>query len=334
VIVSVVIFLIDVEARASWVATLLVEAVAIIRAAEEVVVTCGHEVTHGTGITSPEKSQLTSGSSSSSEPTGPEIETTVSQSQVDHIWYPGRSGYALTKALTEAVSLGGSKLNLKGTGWKTKGTCWLVDCGEVASEMECVVISGARLRPDKSLAKVLASPVRLGLAFCWEATPVVVSGARITPDMSPVGVLVSSTRSGPTAIEVLPLHGHGCPVYVSSGEEGGGVDPAVPLPPRGDVVIEFVSPGEPTTVVVVVLRGKEYHVVAAIAGHELKTPKAEHRPGLKRLLKIVHLELNGKVLSTRSVPLPGVPTVGVSDPGDPQPDRLVNFVSRAPVQMG
>ena len=93
-------------------------------------------------------------------------------------------------------------------------------------------------------------------------------------------------------------------------------------------------PGEPTTVVVVVLRGEEYHVVAAVAGHELETPKAEHRPGLKRLPKIVHLELNGKVLSTRSEPLPGAPTVGVSDPGDPQPDRLVNFVSRAPVQMG
>jgi hypothetical protein len=54
-------------------------------------------------------------------------------------------------------------------------------------------------------------------------------------------------------------------------------------------------PGEPTTVVVVVLRGEEYHVVAAVGGHELETPKAEHRPGLKRLLKIVHLELNGKV---------------------------------------
>jgi hypothetical protein len=54
-------------------------------------------------------------------------------------------------------------------------------------------------------------------------------------------------------------------------------------------------PGEPTTVVVVVLRGEEYHVVATIAGHELETPEAEHRPGLKRLLKIVHLELNGKV---------------------------------------
>jgi hypothetical protein len=52
--------------------------------------------------------------------------------------------------------------------------------------------------------------------------------------------------------------------------------------------------GEPMTVVVVVL-GEEYHVVAAVVGHELETPKAEHHPGLKRLPKIVHLELNGKV---------------------------------------
>jgi hypothetical protein len=58
--------------------------------------------------------------------------------------------------------------------------------------------------------------------------------------------------------------------------------------------------GEPTTVVVVVLRGEEYHVVAAVGGHELETPKAEHRPRPKRLLEIIHLELNGKVLSTRS----------------------------------
>jgi hypothetical protein len=93
-------------------------------------------------------------------------------------------------------------------------------------------------------------------------------------------------------------------------------------------------PGEPATVVVIVLRGKEYHVVAAVGGHELEAPKAEHRPGLKRLLKIVHLELNGKVLSTRSEPLPGAPTVDILDPGDPQLDRLVNFVLRAPVQMG
>jgi hypothetical protein len=55
-------------------------------------------------------------------------------------------------------------------------------------------------------------------------------------------------------------------------------------------------PGEPTTVVVVVLQGEEYHVIAAVAGHELENPEAEHCPGLKRLLKTTHLELNGKVL--------------------------------------
>jgi hypothetical protein len=46
-----VILLIDVEALASWVATLVAKAVAIIRASGEAVVTCGHEVAHGTGIT-------------------------------------------------------------------------------------------------------------------------------------------------------------------------------------------------------------------------------------------------------------------------------------------
>jgi hypothetical protein len=129
----------------------------------------------------------------------------VSRSQVDHIWYPGRSGYALAKALTEVGSLGGSKLNLKGTGWKADGTSWLMDDGEVASGMECLVISGARLMSDKSLTRVPASSVRLGLARCWEATPVVVLGARITPDMSPAGVPASLACSGPTADEVSPL---------------------------------------------------------------------------------------------------------------------------------
>jgi hypothetical protein len=79
----------------------------------------------------------------------------------------------------------------------------LMDGGEVASGTECVVILGVRLMLDKSLARVLASSVRLGLARCWEATPIVVSGARTTPDMSPTGVLALSTRSGPTADEVL-----------------------------------------------------------------------------------------------------------------------------------
>jgi hypothetical protein len=51
VVFSVVVFLIDVVALASWVATLIVKAVAIIRAARKAVVTCGHEVTHGARIT-------------------------------------------------------------------------------------------------------------------------------------------------------------------------------------------------------------------------------------------------------------------------------------------
>jgi hypothetical protein len=106
------------------------------------------------------------------------------------------------KVLTEAGSLGGSKLNLKGTGWKADGTSRSMDGDEVASGTDNTVISGTRLTPSKSFASVLASSVRLGLACCGETTPVVVSGARTTPNMSPAGVLSLSTRS--TADKVPP----------------------------------------------------------------------------------------------------------------------------------
>jgi hypothetical protein len=106
------------------------------------------------------------------------------------------------KALTEAGSLGGSKLNLKGTGWKTDGTSRSMDGDEVASGTDCTVILGMRLTPSKPSASVLASSVHLGLACCRETTLVVVSGARATPDMSPAGVPASLTRS--TADEMSP----------------------------------------------------------------------------------------------------------------------------------
>jgi hypothetical protein len=106
------------------------------------------------------------------------------------------------KALTEVGSLGGSKLNLKGTGWKTDGTSRSTDGDEVAWGTDCTVISGTRLTPSKSSARVLASFVHLGLARCGETTLTVISSARSTPDMSPAGVPVSSTRS--TADEVPP----------------------------------------------------------------------------------------------------------------------------------
>jgi hypothetical protein len=101
------------------------------------------------------------------------------------------------KAFTEAGSLGGSKLNLKGTGWKTDGTSRSMDGDEVTSGTDCTVISGMRLTLSKSSARVLASSVRLGLARGEETTLAVVSGARSTPDMS---LSASSTRS--TADEV------------------------------------------------------------------------------------------------------------------------------------
>jgi hypothetical protein len=62
-------------------------------------------------------------------------------------------------------------------------------------------------------------------------------------------------------------------------------------------------PGEPSTIVVVMLRREQYHVIAAVEGHELETSEVEHRPGLKRLLKATHLELNGKVfVNTQRAP--------------------------------
>jgi hypothetical protein len=106
------------------------------------------------------------------------------------------------KASTEAGSLGGSKLNLKGTRWETDGTSWSTDGDEVASGTDCTVISGTRLTPSKSFASVLASSVCLGLGCCGETTLVFVSDARSTPDVSPAGAPTSSTRS--TADEVPP----------------------------------------------------------------------------------------------------------------------------------
>ena len=91
-------------------------------------------------------------------------------------------------------------------------------------------------------------------------------------------------------------------------------------------------PGEPLIVVVVVLRREEYHVVAAVEGHELETPKAEHRPGLKRLLEIVHLELNGKVSSTRSDPYLARQLSAFWTSEDPQPTS--DLMLRVPAQMG
>jgi hypothetical protein len=103
---------------------------------------------------------------------------------------------------------------------------------------------------------------------------------------------------------------------------------------RGKTSSSSPPPGELTTVIVAVtLRGEEYHVVAAVEGHELETPEAEHRPRLKRLLKTTHMELNGKLfVNTQQAPTWRAnyrrfgPGGSVSQP--------VILSLRAPAQMG
>jgi hypothetical protein len=93
-------------------------------------------------------------------------------------------------------------------------------------------------------------------------------------------------------------------------------------------------PGELTTVVVAIaLRGEEYHVVAAVEGHELETPKTEQRPGLKRLLETTHLELNGKLfVNTQQAPTWHTNCRRFDPRGSL--DRRVKLSLRAPAQMG
>jgi hypothetical protein len=147
------------------------------------------------------------------------------------------------KALTEAGSLGGSKLNLKGTRWKTDDTSWSMDGGEVASRTECTVISGTRLTPSKSFASVLASSVHLGLACRGKMTSVIVSGARTTPDMSPVGVPASSTHSGPTADKVPPPAWPRLPRLLLLRRGGWRGKPGCCSSATGEDVVEFAASG-------------------------------------------------------------------------------------------
>jgi hypothetical protein len=61
--------------------------------------------------------------------------------------------------------------------------------------------------------------------------------------------------------------------------------------------------GLSAAIVAVARRWKEYHVVAAVEGHELKAPETEHRPGPERLLETAHLELDGKLfVNTQQAP--------------------------------
>jgi hypothetical protein len=102
----------------------------------------------------------------------------------------------------------------------------------------------------------------------------------------------------------------------------------------GTTSLSSPPPGELTAVVVAVaLRGKEYHVVAAVEGHELEAPEAEQCPGLKRLLETTHLELNGKLfVNTQQAPTWRA-NYWRFNPGGSL-DRGVKLSLHAPAQMG
>jgi hypothetical protein len=86
-------------------------------------------------------------------------------------------------------------------------------------------------------------------------------------------------------------------------------------------------------IVAVARRGKEYHVVVAIEGHELKIPKTEHRPGLERLLETAHLELDGKLfVNTQQAPTWRANCRCFETRGVPGPTSELS--PRAPAQMG
>jgi hypothetical protein len=86
-------------------------------------------------------------------------------------------------------------------------------------------------------------------------------------------------------------------------------------------------------VVAAALRRKEYHVIAAVEGHELETPEMEQRPGLKRLLETTHLELDGKLFVNTQQAHTWRANCRRFDPGGSL-DRRVKLSLHAPVQMG
>jgi hypothetical protein len=98
------------------------------------------------------------------------------------------------------------------------------------------------------------------------------------------------------------LLGHGCPASSSVDGGGDGTNPNVVLLGKTSL-IPSPAGGLSAAIVAIVRQRKEYHVVSAVEGHELKTPETKHHPGLERLLETTHLELDGKLfVNTQQAP--------------------------------
>jgi hypothetical protein len=134
------------------------------------------------------------------------------------------------RASTKTKSLGGSRLNPKGTRWESVGTSWSTGGDEVTSGADCAVVSGTRVTPSMSFASVLASSVCLGLASQTRGR---------CPTCPPLGRRRLARQ--PTRCRLLL--GLGCPASSSVGEGGDGTSPNVVLPPRGEDVVDSAAGG-------------------------------------------------------------------------------------------
>jgi hypothetical protein len=156
---------------------------------------------------------------------------------------------------------------------------------------DCTVVSSTRATPSKLSASALASSACSGLAYRGETALVFVSGVKSIPGAPLVGVPVLDSRRSAASCMALAAP----PSPPSAGKKAGRArrlffhhaGKTSSIPPPAD--------GLSAAIVVVERRWKEYHVVAVVEGHELKTPKTEHRPRLERLLETAHLELDGKL---------------------------------------
>jgi hypothetical protein len=123
------------------------------------------------------------------------------------------------------------------------------------------------------------------------------------PDAPLVGALGPSTRS--TADEALPPAWPWLPRLLLRwrGRGRGELECCSSTTRRRRRRFRRAAGGLSAAIIAVARRWKEYHVVAAVEGHELKTPETEHRPGLERLLETAHLELDGKLfVNTQQAP--------------------------------
>jgi hypothetical protein len=147
--------------------------------------------------------------------------------------------HASMKASTKAGSLGGSRLNPKGTRWESVGTSWSTGGDEVTSGADCTVVSGMRVTPSKSSRACWRRPSAWSwrVAGKWRSSSSQTRGRR--PKCPPLG----RRRLARQPTKCRLLLSLGCPASSSIGGGGDGTNPNVVLPPRGEDVVDSTAGG-------------------------------------------------------------------------------------------